>query len=250
MAQPQSAFRNQIIQALPPKDFDALAPHLAPVSLDFRLDLEVADRPIQRVCFPESGIVSVVAGSKVLNTIEVGLIGHEGMTGLAVVMGDIQSPQNTYVQVSGTGYWVEAVELAVLLDDRPPMRRLMVGYASVFTTQIAQTALSNGRANIESRLARWLLMAADRLDTGDMSLTHELIAVMLGVRRPGVTDALHRLEGEHMIKAKRAQITITDRAALEALTGDSYGVPEREYRRVMGRISRSIEADPRGLAAE
>ena len=99
MAQPQSAFRNRILRALAPEDFHALAHHLSPVRLNFRLDLELADQTIVRVCFPESGIVSVVAGSTGPDTIEVGLIGHEGMTGLAVLMGETQSPQHTYVQV-------------------------------------------------------------------------------------------------------------------------------------------------------
>ena len=123
------------------------------------------------------------------------------------------------------------------------MRQVMIRYAHVFTTQLAQTALANGRAKIDARLARWLLMAADRLDNADMPLTHDLMAVMLGVRRPGVTDALHRLEGEHMIRAKRASVTITDRVALEAVAGGSYGVAEREYRRVMDPTPGAGEAE-------
>jgi hypothetical protein len=156
------------------------------------------------------------------------------MTGLPVVMGETQSPQDTYVQVAGSGHWLEAEALSALLDARPAMRQVMVSYAQVFSTQIAQTALANGRAKIDARLARWLLMAADRLDGPDMPLTHELLALMLGVRRPGVTDSLHRLEGERMLKARRAFITIKDRGALEILADGAYGIPEDEYRRVMG----------------
>ncbi len=234
MAQPQSAYRNQIVRALAPEDFDRLSSRLSPVRLDLRMDLELANQPIRRVCFPDSGIISVVARSEGLNTIEVGLVGREGMTGLPVVMGETQSPQDTYVQVRGAGHWLEAEALSAMLDVRPAMRQVMVGYAHVFTTQIAQTALANGRAKIDARLARWLLMAADRVDGPDMPLTHELLALMLGVRRPGVTDALHRLEGEHMVRARRSSISIRDRAALEVLADGSYGVPEDEYRRVLG----------------
>ncbi len=171
MPQPQSAYRNQIIGALAREDFDALAPHLSAVRLDFRLDLETANRQILRVCFPDSGIISVVARSEGLNTVEVGLVGRDGMTGLPIVMGDSQSPQDTYVQVPGTGHWLDATALSVLLETRPAMRQLMLGYAHVFTTQIAQTALANGRAKIDARLARWLLMVADRLD-GSRNATH------------------------------------------------------------------------------
>jgi CRP-like cAMP-binding protein len=234
MVQPQYAYRNQIIGALTPEDFDAMRSHLAPVRLDLRLDLEIANEPIRRVCFPESGIISVVAKSEGLGTIEVGLVGHEGMTGVPVIMGDTRWPQNTYVQVPVAGHWLEAAALRTLLDASPAMREMMVSYALVFAIQIAQTALANGRAKIDARLARWILMAADRLEDPEMPLTHELLALMLGVRRPGVTDSLHRLEGEHMVKARRGFIAIRDRTALEALAGGSYGVPEREYRRVMG----------------
>ena len=245
MPQPQSAYRNQIIRALAREDFDGLAPHLTAVSLEPRMDLEMANQTILRICFPESGVISVVARSEGLSTIEVGLVGYEGMTGLAVVMGETQSPQDTYVQVAGAGHWLEAMALGALLDVHPAMRRLMVAYANVFTTQIAQTALANGRAKIDARLARWILMAADRLDGPEMPLTHELLALMLGVRRPGVTDSLHRLEGEHMIRARRASISIRDRAALEVLADGSYGVPEQEYRRVLGAGASSPEATPR-----
>jgi CRP-like cAMP-binding protein len=234
VVKPQYAYRNQIVRALALEDFEALAPHLTAVQLDFRLDLELANQPIDRVCFPESGIISVVARSAGLSTIEVGLVGREGMTGLAVVMGDTQSPQDAYVQVPGAGHWLDAPALGALLDARPSMRQVMIGYANVFITQIAQTALANGRAKIDARLARWLLMAADRLDGPEMPLTHELMALMLGVRRPGVTDSLHRLEGDRMIRAKRGVVTIRDRTALETLADGSYGVPEQEYCRVIG----------------
>jgi CRP-like cAMP-binding protein len=234
MVHSQFTYRNQIIRALAPDDFAELASHLVAVSLDFKLDLENPDEPIRRVCFPESGIVSVVTQSEGLRSIEVGLVGREGMTGLAVVMGDTQSPQHTYVQVPGAGHSIDATTLRTVLDRHPTMRRLMFGYAHFFTSQIAQTALANGRARMDARLARWLLMASDRLDDDEMPLTHELLAVTLGVRRPGVTDALNRLEGEHMIRAKRAAITIRDRHALEGVAGDAYGGPEREYRRLMG----------------
>ena len=233
MAHDQFRYRNQILRALPREDLDALEPHLQAVRLDFRLDLEVANEPIRRVCFPDTGIISVVARAEGLNTIEVGLVGREGMTGLPVVMGDTQSPQNSYVQVQGAGHWLDATILSAVLEQQPAMHRVMLAYASVFTTQIAQTALANGRAKIDARLARWILMAADRLDEVEMPLTHELMAVMLGVRRPGVTDSLHRLEGGLMIRARRASVAIRNRAALEAMADGSYGVPEQEYRRVM-----------------
>jgi CRP-like cAMP-binding protein len=107
-------------------------------------------------------------------------------------------------------------------------------FAQVFMTQVAQTALANGRAKIGERLARWLLMAHDRLDDEELRLTHEFIAVMLGVRRPGVTDALNELEGKGLIRSTRGAIRVVNRAGLEAIAGATYGVPESEYRRLIG----------------
>jgi CRP-like cAMP-binding protein len=100
--------------------------------------------------------------------------------------------------------------------------------------QVVQTALANGRAKIEERLARWLLMAQDRLDDGNLQLTHEFIALMLGVRRPGVTDAINDLEGKGLIRSARGRVRIVDRKGLEAAAGGIYGVPEAEYRRLIG----------------
>ncbi len=107
-------------------------------------------------------------------------------------------------------------------------------YALTFLTQTTQTALANGHARIDQRLARWLLMAMDRLGTAELPLTHELMALMLGVRRPGVTDALHRLEGDGLIRARRGVVTIRNRDALEQKSAGCYGAAEAEYRRLMG----------------
>jgi CRP-like cAMP-binding protein len=231
---PQYAYRNRLIRGLVAEDFEAISPFLEAVPLGFHLSLGVANRPIERICFPETGIISVVVAGKDLGELEIGVVGYEGMTGLAIVAGDTQSPEDIYVQAPGRGHWMHAEALASLLERHGAMSRAMRGFAHVFASQIAQTALANGRANIDVRLARWLLMAADRIGATDMPLTHDLLSVMLGVRRPGVTDALHRLEGDHFIQARRAAISIRNREGLEALAGGAYGVPEREYRRVLG----------------
>jgi CRP-like cAMP-binding protein len=119
------------------------------------------------------------------------------------------------------------------------VRALLLRYAHVFMVQVAATALADGRYSIEQRLARWLLMCHDR-NGDDLALTHEFLALMLGVRRPGVTESLHILEGERMIKAQRGLITILDRQKLEARAGDSYGTPEAEYERLIGPFRRSF----------
>ena len=107
-------------------------------------------------------------------------------------------------------------------------------YAESTVIQMAHTALANGRHTLTQRLARWLLMSQDRLERDEIPLTHEFLSLMLGVRRPGVTEALHLLEGEHIVKAVRGSVTILDRAKLEAVASDSYGTPEAEYARLIG----------------
>jgi CRP-like cAMP-binding protein len=124
-------------------------------------------------------------------------------------------------------------ELRRLLDGLPAFRTVLLRYAQVFLIQISQTAYANARYKVDERLARWILMSADRLGSPS-SLTHDFLAVMLGVRRPSVTDAIHILEGEGLITATRGTIEIRDRVRLEERTAGCYGIPEREYERLIG----------------
>jgi CRP-like cAMP-binding protein len=231
----QTQFRNRLLEALSGADFELLAPHLEAVTLDLRLVLETANQPIQYVYFPESGIASIVAHAKGDRSIEVGLFGREGMSGLSIVMGDDRSPNETFVQAAGAGSRIAAGKLKAALDASPTMRGAMLHYVQAFLCQTSQTALTNGRAQIEERLARWILMAHDRLDGDALQLTHEFLALMLGVRRPGVTVGLHFLEGKGLIRSTRGLVTVLDRAGLELVADGSYGIPEAEYDRLCGR---------------
>ena len=185
------------------------------------------------VVFPESGIVSVVARGSGRKQLEVGIIGREGMTGLIVVMGNDRSPHSTYVQVSGEGQRIAAEDLREAMRKSSSLRDTMLRYAQVFMIQATHTALSNGSAKLEERLARWLLMAHDRCDGDELPLVHEFLALMLGVRRPGVTVAIHAIEKAGVIEASRGVIRVVDRKGLEEIANGSYGVPETEYNRLM-----------------
>jgi CRP-like cAMP-binding protein len=202
-----------------------------------RMPFELSGTLVNEVCFPDDGVVSVVARSGGSRQVEAGLIGREGMTGLSILLGDDRSPNETYVQIPGAGHVVPAETLRTVMRSSPTLKNHLLKFALIFMTQVTQTALANGRDQIDVRLARWLLMASDRVASQDMALTHEFIAIMLGVRRPGVTDALHRLEGRQLILSRRSAVSIRDRAALENLAGPSYGVPEAEYRRLLGQLS-------------
>jgi CRP-like cAMP-binding protein len=156
------------------------------------------------------------------------------MTGTAVVLGDEQSPHCTYVQVAGEAQRITAVELRKAMTASDSLRSLLLKFVQAFTVQTAHTAIANARANIDQRLARWILMAHDRTRDKTLPLTHEFLALMLGVRLPGVTEALQSLKRKTLIETGRNQIVVLDRKGIEKAAGYSYGVPEKEYRRLIG----------------
>jgi CRP-like cAMP-binding protein len=156
----------------------------------------------------------------------VGLIGCEGMTGLSIVLGNDRSPHETFIQVAGEGKRIAADKLRAAMQKSRSLERAGLKCAHEFMIQTANTALSNGTASLEERLARWLLMANDRLEGNEIPLTHEFLSLMLGVRRAGVTVALNYLEKRGVIELARGQIIILDREGLIASANGSYHKPE------------------------
>jgi CRP-like cAMP-binding protein len=188
--------------------------HLQTVELPLRRQLQARNKRVQNIFFIESGIASVVANGE--HNIEVGIIGREGMTGVSVVMGNSdRAVYETYMQMEGSGQSLSSSNLREAIDASVSLHRECLRYVHSFLMQTTQTALSNGRSKIEQRLARWLLMAHDRVDGDELRLTHEFLAVMLGVERPGVTIALQALERTGLIAHGRGVIAILDRAALQ-----------------------------------
>jgi CRP-like cAMP-binding protein len=228
-------FRNKLLQALSSEDLDLLTPHLTPISLALRDEIERPNQPIKMVVFPESGVVSIVAHGGHKKQIEAGIVGREGMTGLMVVLGNDRSPHSTYVQIPGQGQRIASDDLRRAMRKSPTLHNVMLRFAQAFMIQATHTAMSNASAKLEERLGRWLLMAHDRIDGDELPLVHEFLALMLGVRRAGVTIAVHSLERRGLIQTERGLITIVDRKGLEEIANASYGVPEAEYRRLMRR---------------
>ena len=226
--------RNQLLTMLARADLRLLRPNLVPWSLGVRAPLEDANQAVAHVYFPNSGIASVVANGALDREVEVGVIGREGMTGIAVVMGGDRSPHATYIQIAGGGLRLGVGDLRRAMKKSSSLRTSFLCFAQAFMTQIAQTALANARANIDERLARWILMAHDRGDGDEVALTHEFLAVMLGVRRAGVTAAMQSLETRGLVTAKRGRLLVLDRKGLETVADGSYGIPEAEYRRLTG----------------
>jgi CRP-like cAMP-binding protein len=224
---------NVLLSAMQREDLAQIQNKLTFVELPLRQCLAPANEPIRHVYFIQSGIVSVVAKSDESRQIEVGLVGREGVSGLPLILGVGQSANQEYVQVAGTAFKMPAAELLGAVAALPAFRGLLLRYVHAFMTQVAQSMLAVGSDNIRPRLARWLLMCQDRVGDSLLSLTHEFLSVMLGVRRSGVTDSLNELEGEKLIKAGRGRIMILDRPGLVKAAGASYGVPEQEYKRLI-----------------
>lgn len=231
---PQRAnIRNRLLSKLAPSDWSLLAPHFEPVTLRERQVIEVPQKPIAHAYFLEIGVASVVAVDNEDHRIEVGVIGYEGVTGVPLIMGDIRAQHSTYMQIPGSGHRIGADRLRTAIAESESLRALMLKSAQGFMIQTAHTALANGRAKLEERLARWLLMAHDRMTSNAVPLTHEFLAVMLGVRRAGVTVAIHSFEQRGFITTRRGELTMVNRKGIEEVAGSFYGTPEAELERLL-----------------
>jgi CRP-like cAMP-binding protein len=224
--------KNILLQTLATKERQLLAAKFDKVEMKRGDMLYETYKPIEFVYFFESGLSSEITCNDDGKRIEVGCVGREGLSGVPVLLGLDQTPQYAFMQTEGKVLRIRSTDLQEAMDDMPNLRRILLRYVHVFMIQIAATALADGRYSVEQRLARWLLMSQDRLG-GELPLTHEFLGLMLGVRRPSVTDALHVLEGRQLIKAERGLISVRDRHKLEDLAGDCYGRPEREYQRLI-----------------
>ncbi|WP_017957138.1 Crp/Fnr family transcriptional regulator [Rhizobium leguminosarum] len=230
----QRDVRNLLLKALPADAFDLLTADAETVHLPTRHVLVESDQPIDHVCFIEEGLASMVATSAEDEAVEVGHVGYEGMVGAHVVLKTDTTPNRTFLQVAGSGLLVAVESLKRVSAEFPVVNDLLLNYVHCCDIQLSQSALANGRYNMHERLARWLLMCHDRLVGNDLPLTHEFLSLMLGVRRSGVTNELHIIEGIKAIKATRGNVRIIDRAKLEEIAAGSYGIPEREYERLIG----------------
>lgn len=235
----QTGIQNRLLSALPPADFSLLRPALEEIPLRLRDVLVGPGDLIDRVYFPESGLISIVSPGEVET--EVGIVGREGLAGIAVLLGVDRAPLKLTVQSSGSGFAMPVGAFRDVVAKSATVRNMLLRYTHVFMMQAASTCYANAHFTVEQRLARWLLMTHDRLDGDDVDVTHEFLAMMLCVRRPGVTVATHVLEGNHAIRARRGRITILDREKLADLARDGYGFAEAEYERLIAPAVRTAE---------
>jgi CRP-like cAMP-binding protein len=229
----QDRSHNHLLGSLSDSDRDRLAAELQPVKLTLHRLLEVRGHDVEWNYFPENGIASVIAESASGHSAETGIIGLEGMTGIGVLFGDRCAAQSIVVQIEGSGHRIAVHRMEALLTESNALRERLLLFARAFMIQTAHSVLASGAGLLEQRLARWLLMLHDRVEGDGLAITHDYIATMLSVRRPGVSVALKVLEDQGLIRVNRGLIVIVDRQGLVMKSSGLYGRAEQEYRRLL-----------------
>jgi CRP-like cAMP-binding protein len=237
MSLPNSPMENHLLAALPAADYERLLPHLefAPLPLGWAV-YESGDAQ-GYVYFPADSIVSLLYVMEDGSSAEIAVVGNEGMVGIALFMGGETTPSRAVVQSAGYGYRLRARVLKAEFGQGGDLQHLLLRYTQALITQMAQTAVCNRHHAIERQLCRWLLLSLDRLASNELTMTQELIANMLGVRREGVTAAAGKLQTEGLIHYSRGKITVLDRPKLEAQVCECYAVVKREYDRLLPEIT-------------
>lgn len=242
LSRDHSTLRNRILSALPPTEFALIAPHLVRVDLQLGESLHRTGDAIAYVYFPEIGFISALSVLSSGQPLEIGLIGAEGVAGVSVILGATNAYSETMCQTAGAAHRVPADKFRQAFEHAPRMRDLLLRYVHVFHVQVAQTVACNSHHELGQRLARWLLAAHDRSGVAELSLTQELISVMLGVRRSTVSVAAAQLQKAGIIRYQHGRITIIDRIGLENAACECYQAVTDEYRNMLG-------VDPAVIAA-
>jgi CRP-like cAMP-binding protein len=224
---------NRLLGALPKDDHDRLLPHLEEVSLPLREILYEANGPIAHVFFPLHGVVSLVISDGGF-TLEVGIIGNEGLVGTPVFLGADRSPTRAIAQIPGDALRMEVKVFQSEMTRHGAFYGLVQRYTQTMINQISQSIVCNHRHSVEKRMCRWLLMSHNRVGADEFPLTHEFLAQMLGVRRPTVTAVAGALQKAGLISYHRGRISVLDRKGLEAASCECYEVVTKELERLLG----------------
>jgi CRP-like cAMP-binding protein len=226
--------KNRLLSRLGAEDVQRLGAHLQPIEFDYKKMLYEAGRPIDFVYFPISGVSSMLKTMEDGSSSEVGVIGKEGMVGLPLLFGEPSGGTSVHVEVPGDGLRMPARPFRDALARSTAMQTLMRRYSYAVFNQVSQLVACNRLHDVEQRCARWLLMAQDRTIGNDFMLTHEVLSLMLGVRRSSVTVAAGRLSDAGLIEYRRGRVKIVDRAGLQRRSCECYEAIEHEYDRAFG----------------
>lgn len=234
---PPRAASNQILASLPRSAREHLLRRMEHCALEHRQVLVEANEPIRHIYFPSSGVISLVIGTVNGATLEVAMVGREGMVGLPVLFGGESEPISAVVQVAGEALRMSAVAFCEEVERYGVLVQRLHLYAQSLFFQVAQSTACTRHHSVSQRCARWLLTAHDRVGHDEFALTQEALAQMLGVRRASVSAAAARLQETGLIRYRRGTVTIADRAALEQATCECYRIVRAEYQRLLGRAS-------------
>ena len=224
---------NRLLGLLPASDYERLRAHLHRIPLEYKQSLYRANKPLDFVYFIETGVGSLVHTMTNGQAAEVGTIGNEGVVGLPLVLGEDRAPTSVYVQVPGEGLQITAALFTRELARSATMRAVMLRYTHAFFNQVAQSAACNHFHSLEQRCCRWLLMTYDRMNCDEFLLTQEFLAMMLGVRRSGVSEAAAALQRQELIRYTRGNVTILDRRGLTRRACECYSVSKKEFDRLL-----------------
>jgi CRP-like cAMP-binding protein len=228
--------QNHLLAALLDTEFDRISPHLEPQMMRLGDVLYESGGKLNYVYFPTSAIVSLHYVLENGASSEIAGVGNEGILGISLFMGGDTTPSRAVVQTSGHGYRLKSHILMEEFNRAGPVMRLLLRYTQALLTQMSQTAVCNRHHTVEQQLCRWLLLTLDRLDGSELTMTQELIANMLGVRREGVTVAAGNLQKYGYISCRRGHISVLDRAGLESTTCECYDVVKKEFARLMSDV--------------
>ena len=228
--------QNHLLAALLDAEFDRLTPHLEPIMMRLGDVLYESGGKLAHVYFPTTAIVSLHYVLENGNSSEIAGVGNEGVLGISLFMGGETTPSRAVVQTAGHGYRLKSHILMEEFNRADSVMRLLLRYTQALLTQMSQTAVCNRHHSVEQQLCRWLLLTLDRIGSNELTMTQELIAGMLGVRREGVTEAAGRLQGYGYISYRRGHITVLDRAGLESDVCECYQVVKTEFARLMSDV--------------
>jgi CRP-like cAMP-binding protein len=240
-AKERDELKNHLLSALPELEFKNLEAKLEHIEFDLGHVIHESGDRMAYAYFPTTAIISLLYVMENGATAEIGVIGNEGVMGVAAVFGGISMPNRAIVQSAGGCYRMKVRDVDAEFVKGEVFQKLMLRFVQALMTQISQTAVCNRLHSVEQQLCRWLLLSHDRLDSNKLVMTHDLISNMLGVRREGVTVSARKLTKKKLIRNDRGTITILDRAGLEEAVCECYEVVNAEYNRLLGRgMSRSF----------
>ncbi len=236
MSLPHSPKQNHLLAALPAGEFERLADHLQLVPMPLGEILYEPGGQLQYAYFPTTAIVSLHYVTESGASAEIAGVGNEGVVGISLFMGGQTTPSSAVVQTAGHAYRLARHLLKQEFDRAGPVLQLLLRYTQALITQMTQTAVCNRHHSVEQQLCRWLLMTLDRVPSGQLVMTQELVARMLGVRREGITEAAGKLQHAGLIRYRRGHIAVLERSGLEARTCECYAVVKAELGRLLSDV--------------